>query len=285
MVYGIASALPKLAVLDVYLSVFTERWARYTLLVTGFVIISNAIVYVPTTITQCTPMAFLWDHSIPGGKCNNVTLHYSLASLPNIVTDLVMLILPIPIVWNLHLERTTKAGVLATFLSGGMYVYTLHRMLQLHVGTILMISSGLIASIVRFATFLQWTPASNSTAKIGSASLVETCSYLIAACLLSMRPLVRRFIGSVMSTSSSRSFGYNERQKSEVKASGFESWKLGPREKGWKEVGERMDMGELGMGRGDEGRLELKTVRVGEHEAKFPRRPLPLVSRSSNSLV
>jgi hypothetical protein len=126
MIYGIASALPKLAVLNVYLSIFTARWARYTLLATGFIIVSNALVYIPTTITQCTPMEFLWNQSIPGGKCNNVTLHYSLASLPNIVTDLVMLVLPIPIVWNLQLEKTTKAGVLATFLSGGMYVYPFH---------------------------------------------------------------------------------------------------------------------------------------------------------------
>jgi hypothetical protein len=154
--------------------------------------------------------------------------------------------------------------------------------LQLRVGTILTTSSGLIASIVRFATFLQWVPASNSTAKIGTASLVETCSYLIAACLLSMRPLVRRFIGSVTITSSSRSFGYNGVQKWGTKATGLESGKSGPRERGWKEVGEGKDAVELVVGGDGEERSELK--RVG-HEVGLPSRPLPLVSRSSNSPV
>ena len=123
MVYGIASAVPKLAVLDTYLKIFMSRWVRYALLATGFVIVTNAIVYIPTTIFQCAPVQSLWDHSIPNRKCNNIRLHYSLAGVPNILTDAVMLILPLPIIWKLQMDKGTKAGVLATFASGGMYVY------------------------------------------------------------------------------------------------------------------------------------------------------------------
>ena len=123
MVYGIASAVPKLAVLDTYLKIFMSRWVRYALLATGFIIVANAIVYIPTTIFQCAPVQSLWDHSIPNRRCNDIRLHYSLAGVPNILTDAVMLILPLPIIWKLQMDKGTKAGVLATFASGGMYVY------------------------------------------------------------------------------------------------------------------------------------------------------------------
>ncbi|KAF2797881.1 hypothetical protein K505DRAFT_372129 [Melanomma pulvis-pyrius CBS 109.77] len=218
MIYGIASAVPKLAVLDVYLGIFPARWARWTLLATGAIIICNALAYIPTTIWQCKPIRFSWDHSIPGGTCNDFRLHFSLASLPNILTDLVILGVPIPIIAKLHLDKAVKAGVLATFLSGGI---------------------GLIASIIRFAMFLQWTPATNRTEKIDISSLVETSFYLVAACLLSLRPLVKRVVGSVASYS-----GEHSRSRMNRK------------------LGEGDSTGELVGGRGGEGKGNVELVKV-----------------------
>ena len=63
------------------------------------------------------------------------------------------------------------------------------------------------------------------------------------------------------------------------------SGKSGSRERGWKEVGEGKDTGDLVVGGDGEERLELKRVGVGEHEVGLPRRPPPLVSRYSNSLA
>jgi hypothetical protein len=122
ILYGFASAFPRLAVLDIYLGIFTARWARYILLISGVCVIINAFVYVPTTITQCSPASSLWDVTVKG-RCNDPSLHFGLASLPNLILDLILLVLPIPIVWNLSLEKATKVGVLATFLAGNAYVY------------------------------------------------------------------------------------------------------------------------------------------------------------------
>jgi hypothetical protein len=117
---------------------------------------------------------------------------------------------------------------------------------------------------MRFAAFIQWTPSYDSNTKIGTASIVETSSYLIAACLLSMRPLVQRFIGSVTSTSNSwsRSLNHKGQQKSGTKDSGFESGKerahTGALEDGWVEMGEEDDTRKLVVERGDEGKFELR---------------------------
>ena len=120
MVYGLASAVPKLAILDTYLHVFPQQWARWILIVCGVISISNGIAYIPTTMTSCRPIEAVWNHTIEDARCNNIKAHYSLACLPNIITDVVILIVPIPIITRLHMSTTVKAGVLATFLSGSM---------------------------------------------------------------------------------------------------------------------------------------------------------------------
>jgi hypothetical protein len=121
MIHGLQTALPKLAVLDIYLYIFPEKWSRWTLMATAVVVAANGLVYIPTTIWQCNPINAAWDYSIKGATCNNVKLHYSFLGLPHILTDLVMLIVPIPIIARLQMDRTIKAGVMATFLSGSMY--------------------------------------------------------------------------------------------------------------------------------------------------------------------
>ena len=55
--------------------------------------------------------------------------------------------------------------------------------------------SGLVASFTRFLTMLSWSPNSNNTMKISIATMGEVSFYLIAACLLSMRPLIAKFLG------------------------------------------------------------------------------------------
>jgi hypothetical protein len=118
--YCLAAALPKLAIADIYLGIFVERWSRWTTYATALVIVVNAIVNIPTTIWQCRPIAYLWDPSISGGHCNNIPVHFLYAGLPNIVTDVVMLLVPIPMIAKLRVSRKMKVGVAVTFLTGSM---------------------------------------------------------------------------------------------------------------------------------------------------------------------
>jgi hypothetical protein len=112
--------VPKLAILNVYYEIFSNvRWARWTMLALVFVLVGDSIGYTIATLTTCRPMAANWDVSIKG-KCLDRKTLYSMTIIPNIVTDVVMLILPIPIILKLQMSRRTKIGVLATFLVGTM---------------------------------------------------------------------------------------------------------------------------------------------------------------------
>jgi hypothetical protein len=63
---------------------------------------------------------FSWDHSIPGGKCSDLKALFNYLFIPNVVTDVVLLVVPLPIVVGLQLSWSVKSGVVAVFLSGVM---------------------------------------------------------------------------------------------------------------------------------------------------------------------
>lgn len=65
-------------------------------------------------------MEYLWNKKIPGGRCISQAYLFRYGSIPNIVTDVPLLILPMPLVWKLHVSAKVKAGLFVTFLLGGM---------------------------------------------------------------------------------------------------------------------------------------------------------------------
>jgi hypothetical protein len=61
-----------------------------------------------------------------GPKCGNPDGMIQILSVTsgsvNLFTDLFLLVLPLPAVYELNLPRGRKAGVMAIFLTGSMYV-------------------------------------------------------------------------------------------------------------------------------------------------------------------
>lgn len=66
----------------------------------------------------CRPFAFNWDSTIPGGKCGNTILGFQLLGTMNLVTDMVILLLPQPYIWTLHLPLAKRIALALTFLVG-----------------------------------------------------------------------------------------------------------------------------------------------------------------------
>lgn len=118
--YLTSVALPKMSILLLYLRVFTNKGARLTCW-----LLLGAVVVIWFTFTvafnlQCIPLAYTWDKTIPGGHCFDVEAYYKATSAPNIATDVVMLILPIPTVINLQTTTLRKLGLFVVFLVGSM---------------------------------------------------------------------------------------------------------------------------------------------------------------------
>lgn len=71
---------------------------------------------------QCTPVAFAWDKTILGGHCIAFnTLCVSTAAI-SIATDVVILLLPVPMIWSLQLSKLQKLAIIGVFSLGGLSV-------------------------------------------------------------------------------------------------------------------------------------------------------------------
>ncbi|KAL8725597.1 MAG: hypothetical protein Q9166_007262 [cf. Caloplaca sp. 2 TL-2023] len=144
---------------------------------------------------QCTPVAFLWDPTIPDGHCINFSAFARFTSVFHIVTDILILAMPMPIVWSLHLDKSKKIGVCGLFLLGGFVCIT---------------------SIIRFYYLEALGHGSDpSWDNVNAAiwSTVEPCIGIVCACLPIMGPLLRTHIVS-FSTSAFRSRSKKSRQAS-----------------------------------------------------------------------
>ncbi|KAI1475335.1 hypothetical protein K445DRAFT_314477 [Daldinia sp. EC12] len=173
--YVPSNMLSRVSVVILYLRIFTDKWARAACwAVMGF-LIANCLATIIAAQLECTPLAFTWDKSIPGGKCFNQILWYQLTNFPNILGDLMIMILPIRTVWGLKASVARKAGIATVCLTG---------------------SIGMIASCVRTSVFyMQGDVILNDPTFADEAfswTAIECGMYFSAACLIGLRPLLSR---------------------------------------------------------------------------------------------
>ena len=119
VIYPVACTLPKLLLCILYLQIFSSHtWTRrasYSMI--GFISI-NCIAWLVPTIVVCYPISAFWSLHGRQGRCLNYNVFGTWISVPNIVSDLIMLVLPIPILWKMNLDRTKKLGIILTFAVG-----------------------------------------------------------------------------------------------------------------------------------------------------------------------
>ncbi|ERF74577.1 hypothetical protein EPUS_00707 [Endocarpon pusillum Z07020] len=70
---------------------------------------------------QCTPISFVWNKSQPGHCIDFRSLSISTAII-NIVTDCIIVVMPMPIIWRLQLPMSKKLGLSITIVLGGIVI-------------------------------------------------------------------------------------------------------------------------------------------------------------------
>ena len=77
-----------------------------------------AISIILETVLLCRPLAFNWDTTIPGGTCGDRNGTYVSAGVLNLVTDLMVMALPVPHIWKLQLSMAKKIALSLVFCMG-----------------------------------------------------------------------------------------------------------------------------------------------------------------------
>lgn len=120
ILYCTSVVFPKLSILALYLRLFpVKKVYRYGVFTLMFVIAANGVAGDFTSLLSCRPLAKRWDPSL-AGDCINVANFWRYISLANIISDVAILLFPLPIVWGLHASLPQKLGLTILFLTGSL---------------------------------------------------------------------------------------------------------------------------------------------------------------------
>jgi hypothetical protein len=115
-----ATTATRLVILALYMRIFSSNKYRFGAYAVGGLIILTWVASVILASTICTPLAYQWNKSIKGGHCGSIRAFYTWISVPSIICDLVMLVLPLPALYKLRMGPAAKIGLIATFLIGSV---------------------------------------------------------------------------------------------------------------------------------------------------------------------
>lgn len=120
LVYAGSFNLAKLAILALYRRLFPQKKIVILIHVLMGILVGHTISIVVAALAACSPFAANWYPTLPGAFCINKEALFIWSSFPGIVTDIVMLILPIRVVWNLQISKRLKVGLTITFMVGSL---------------------------------------------------------------------------------------------------------------------------------------------------------------------
>ena len=115
VIYSLACFFPRVVILVMYLQIFVSAKSRYACWTLMTILTCYTLASIIVNLAQCIPLRSLWDPSRKG-DCIDEVLIYKVVRIPNPIIDLAMLILPLPVIWNLQMSRKQKTSVMATFL-------------------------------------------------------------------------------------------------------------------------------------------------------------------------
>ncbi|KAI9850382.1 MAG: hypothetical protein M1838_005772 [Thelocarpon superellum] len=172
IVYVLCLPTVKLSILLFYLRIFTTpNFKRLAYVSIAFVVIWSLSAFL-ALVFACQPINAWWIADV-NAHCMNDYDFLMAESGITILTDVWLLVMPMPLVWKLQISRQQKLALSGVFLLGGFVC---------------------VASIVRMPTlYLMFTTDTPWTAYSPEQwSVIEANVGILCACLPIMRPLVRR---------------------------------------------------------------------------------------------
>ncbi|KAJ5646677.1 hypothetical protein N7490_003049 [Penicillium lividum] len=191
-IYQTSLITTKLSILLQYRRVFstTRRMKLACNFLIGFLVIYGTWTVI-SAWANCVPVAKFWNPTIPGFCFNKEALWFSNSAI-HILTDLLILIYPMPVIRSLQLPSRQKYALMGVFALGGFVVIT---------------------SILRLKSLLVISHSNDPTHdNVGAAewSAIECNVAIICAALPSIRAFLSKFLPHVFSTGSN---GYRSRTR------------------------------------------------------------------------
>ena len=117
--YNAAVGTVKISILLQYMRIFATRGMQIACKIVLALVTMFTIETVVISIFDCTPVSYYWDKSLDGHCVDFGAMWFSHASL-NITFDIVLIILPIPVIKSLNLPTKQKIALCGIFAVGAL---------------------------------------------------------------------------------------------------------------------------------------------------------------------
>lgn len=194
LLYLVELLLIKVSILMFYRRIFGMNWMIWgCLIISGCWCIGSMI----AALCACQPVSYFWNEltdPTSGRYRYNFYYYYIGNGTANMVTDVLILLVPMPIIWRLQIRTGQKIGVCSILLLGGLYDIIFSLTLPDSNANMILLISVCVASIVRiyYITFLDGNmDLTWALSDVNVWSTVEPCIGIICACLPALQPLIR----------------------------------------------------------------------------------------------
>lgn len=123
----------KVALLSILARIFAPSRKTVILIYTILAVVMGY--YIPAFIIKiriCDPISAYWEGTQHGGKCLNQGAVITADSVMSVVTDLAILLLPLPLTWSLHMSTGRKLRIIGLLSAGGLATgFSLYRLVMI----------------------------------------------------------------------------------------------------------------------------------------------------------
>lgn len=120
-VYAFGQVTVKISLLQLYRYIFTSKRLYLVITITTWFMIAWGIAFVGVAIFSCNPIYAFWEFELKAtAYCINDQAWYIAMAVPTILTDLLILAMPIRQVWKLQLDQKSKIALTFIFLLGSL---------------------------------------------------------------------------------------------------------------------------------------------------------------------
>jgi hypothetical protein len=196
--YKAAINLVKCCILLLYLRLFhVITWFRFSCWALLAVVAMYCTASITVTIFQCRPLMRAFDKTNTPGTCIDTAKFWFANAGFSIATDVIILLLPMPLVWKLEAPRAQKIALMAVFAVGIFAVIT---------------------SCLRVTTLDLFATSPDNTFDIANVmwTIVEPNVAIVCSCLPILRPFVVKLIPGLRG----KSYGYDSSSRGENRGYG-----------------------------------------------------------------
>lgn len=215
----------KISFLLMYYRIFRVPYFKKWAYIIGTFVVLWVITIMFAFIFICVPVQKLWYPELPGHCINQVGTWIANAA-STILTDLAILVLPIPQVWKLQLARGQKIALTFAFCLGFLYASFPPTKVLVWMTVSNYHHSVVFASVYRFTVLFTYNALDSSytLAPTVGWTAIEISAGIISACLPTLRPALQFFARALgindcmpdLIRSGNRGTGYSKSSRSKL---------------------------------------------------------------------